>query len=411
MIYFLRDIENNSLFDWEFLLKDINSTLTYNPYCKFLDYYTVFKNIITSLLLDEEIILLDSDFSENELINLTGHFSFDDFIKPINIGNKLSVSSKDELIQKLCSPHENWKITLFTSGTTGLPKKVSHNFKSITRFVKISERSRENIWGFAYNPTHMAGVQVFFQSLLNGNSIVRLFGLKTIDIYNEISINQITHISATPTFYRLLLPCTEKFPSVRRITSGGEKFNDNTYKQIVEIFPNALFKNVYALTEAGTLFASHNDIFSVRSEYEQFLQIANNELLIHSSLIGYTEKKIDEWYNTGDVIEIVSQKPLKFRFINRKNEMINVGGYKVNPHEVEEAILSLTGIKNVRVFPKVNSVIGSIICCEVVTSNNKITEYDIRRFLQFKIQEFKIPRIILFVEELTTTRTGKLKRN
>lgn len=411
MNIFLKDIDNDRLVTWDFLIDDINNTSIYNPYCKSADYYTVFKQIILSLLKDEEIILLDSDFTESELTNLTGHSDFREFIKPVDKSKVLILGNQKELIAKLSNSHENWKITLFTSGTTGIPKKVSHDFKSITRFAKVTERNKESIWGFAYNPTHMAGIQVFFQALLNGNSIIRLFGLDTKDIYTEIKNNGITHISATPTFYRLLLPCSETFPSVERITSGGEKFNVKTFKQLNEIFPNAKITNVYASTEAGTLFASQNDIFSVRPEYESLIHIENNELLIHSSLMGSTETNIDEWYNTGDVIEIVSQKPLKFRFVNRKSEIINVGGYKVNPLEVEEAILALTGIKNVRVYSKSNSVLGNIICCEVVASSNQITESSIRTFLQSKIQEFKIPRIIRFIEELSTTRTGKLKRN
>ena len=411
MNIFLKDIDNERLVTWDFLIDDIIKTSIYNPYCKSADYYTVFKQIILSLLIDEEIILLDSDFSESELINLTGHSDFTEFIKPVDKSKVPILGNQKELIEKLSNPSENWKITLFTSGTTGIPKKVSHDFNSITRFVKVTERNEKSIWGFAYNPTHMAGIQVFFQALLNGNSIIRLFGLDTKDIYTEINNNEITHISATPTFYRLLLPCNETFPSVERITSGGEKFNEKTFKKLNQVFPNAKITNVYASTEAGTLFASQNDIFSVRPEYESLIHFENNELLIHSSLMGRTETNIDEWYNTGDVIEIVSKNPLKFRFVNRKSEMINVGGYKVNPLEVEEAILTLSGINNVRVYPKQNSVLGNIICCEVVANSNQITESSIRTFLQSKIQEFKIPRIIRFVEELSTTRTGKLKRN
>jgi acyl-coenzyme A synthetase/AMP-(fatty) acid ligase len=411
MNIFLKDIDNEKLVTWDNLIDDITNTSIYNPYCKSADYYTVFKRIILSLLIDEEIILLDSDFTESELINLTGHSDYAEFIKPVDKRTVSVIANKKELIEKLCNSSKNWKITMFTSGTTGIPKKVSHDFKSITRFVKVSERNEKSIWGFAYNPTHMAGIQVFFQALLNGNSIVRLFGLNTKDIYTEIKNNEITHISATPTFYRLLLPFSETFPSVERITSGGEKFNEKTFKQLNEIFPNAKITNVYASTEAGTLFASQNDIFSVRPEYESLIHIENNELLIHRSLMGSTGIIVDEWYNTGDVIEIVSQKPLKFRFVNRKSEMINVGGYKVNPLEVEEAILALSGINNVRVYSKLNSVLGNIICCEVVTNSSQITESSIRTYLQSKIQEFKIPRIIRFVDELSTTRTGKLKRN
>ncbi|WP_154855387.1 AMP-binding protein [Cyclobacterium xiamenense] len=410
MNIFLKDIGNDRLVTWDYLIDDINNSSIYNSYCKSPDYYTVFKQIILTLLIDEEIILLDSDFTESELINLTGYSDFEEFIKPVDKSKIPILNNQKELLKKLNNSPRNWKITLFTSGTTGTPKKVCHDFKSITRFVKATERNKKSVWGFAYNPTHMAGIQVFFQALLNGNTIIRLFGLNTKDIYTEITNNAITHISATPTFYRLLLPYNGTVPSVERITSGGEKFNEKTFKQLNQVFPNAKITNVYASTEAGSLFASKNDIFSLRPEYESLVHFENNELLIHKSLMGRTETSIGEWYKTGDVIEIVSHKPLKFRFVNRKSEMINIGGYKVNPLEVEEAISTLKGINNVRVYSKPNSVLGNIVCCEVVANRDQVTEISIRKFLQSKIQEFKIPRLIQFVDSLSTTRTGKLKR-
>ncbi|MGQ9847774.1 MAG: ANL family adenylate-forming protein, partial [Bacteroidales bacterium] len=370
-----------------------------------------FKHIILSLLIDEEIILLDSDFTESELIKLTGHSNYDKFVKSVDKSLVSIITDKNTLIRKLSIPKENWKITLFTSGTTGIPKKVSHNLKSITRFVKISEHNKKSIWGFAYNPTHMAGIQVFFQALTNGNTIIRLFGLNTKLIYDEIRNNNITHISATPTFYRLLLPCNESFPSVERITFGGEKFNEKTMIQLRAIFPNAKITNVYASTEAGTLFASENDIFTIKSDFEHLIRVENGELLIHNSLMGDSDIKIEEWYKTGDLIEIISTKPLKFRFISRKSDIINVGGYKVNPLEVEEVILTLPGVKHAHVYSKSNSVLGNVICCDLVCDNKELNELSIRKYLQSKIQEFKIPRIFRFVDELSITRSGKIKRS
>ena len=300
---------------------------------------------------------------------------------------------------------------MYSSGSTGIPKKVKHSFKSITRFVKISERNAKSVWGFAFNPSHMAGVQVFFQALLNGNTIIRLFDLPANDIKRSIKENKITHISATPTFYSMLLPCDDSFPSVLRVTSGGEKYNSKTTSQLSLLFPNAKLTNVYATTETGTLLASENDIFRIKPEYEHLIRIENNELIINNVLMGNSDFSFDEWYRTGDIIEVVANVPLKFRFVSRKSEVINTGGYKVNPLEVEEAIMEIPNIKNVRVYSRPNSILGNIVCCDVVCDNDLIDELWIRTFLQKRIQEFKIPRFIRFVEKIAVSRTGKTKRN
>lgn len=411
MELFFADIGSNTTISWEELLRDLNRSTTYNPYCYHSDFYEIFKHIILSLLLEEELILLDSDFSDEEVEKLTGRSNFSSFTKIIDPRKLPVISLKNELISKIKNTGPQWNITLFTSGTTGLPKKVKHTFQSLNRFVKITEKNTDDVWGFAYNPTHIAGIQVFFQALLNGNSIIRLFGLSTDLVFNSIEQYGITHISATPTFYRLLCPINKIFPNVVRITVGGEKFDEKTIDKLKPAFPNSKITNVYASTEAGTLFAAKGDVFTVKAEMEEFVKIENNQLFIHKYMMGLTENKINSWYNTGDIVEIVSENPLQFRFVSRKNEMINVGGYKVNPNEVEEVIRTINGISDVRVFAKSNSVLGNIICCEIVKFDENLDEAKIRSFLQTQLQEYKIPRFIKFVNELSTTRTGKIKRN
>lgn len=395
---------------WDTLIDDILETTFYNKYCYTHDYYSIFKSIIISLLLNEEIIVLDNDFTDDELRKLIGEA---DVLERtiIKNGQFQDISSKKDLLREIKKVSESWRLTLFTSGTTGLPKKVSHSFQSITRFVKISNNHEGNIWGLAFNPTHIAGIQVFFQALLNGNSIIRLFGLSKEEIFRSINHYQITNISATPTFYRLLLPHTNKYDSVLRITSGGEKFDNKLAEQINQIFRNAKITNVYASTEAGTLFASSGGVFSVKPDLERLIMIDDGELKIHKSLLGRADTFVDEWYNTGDLVDVKSQSPLSFTFVSRKNEMINVGGYKVNPHEVEEAIRSICQVKDAIVYSKSNSILGNIILSEVVRANNEIDEAQIRLILKSKLQEYKIPRIIKFVENLSVTRTGKISRS
>ena len=409
MDYFYIDISKNQHITWDVLINDLHNTHEYNTYCYNNDFYIVFKQILLSLLLEKDIVLLDSDFSHDEIIRLIGKTSIGNK-QTLSIDRLLSITSKKDLVDEIKNVSGNWSLTLFTSGTTGIPKKIKHSFQSITRFIKTSNNSFANIWGFAYNPTHMAGILVFFQALLNENTIVRLFGLTNSDIFKSIDYFQITNISATPTFYRLLMPHSNSYSSVKRITLGGEKFDEKIAEQLKAVFPKSKITNIYASTEAGSLFAANNNVFSVKPEMQDYVKILDGELLIHKFLMGNTEFLQDDWYYTGDVVHIISNDPLQFTFINRKNEMINVGGYKVNPVEVEEIIRNINNVKNARVFSKKNSVLGNLLICEVIKTSKDLDEKTIRLILQTKLQEYKIPRIFKFVEEISTTRTGKVKR-
>ncbi len=90
--------------------------------------------------------------------------------------------------------------------------------------------------------------------------------------------------------------------------------------------------------------------------------------------------------------------------------MINVGGYKVNPLEVEEYIRSIPKVLDAKVYSKKNSILGNIVCCDVIRENEDLTEAALRDFLQTKLQEYKIPRMIKFVDDIKITRTGKISR-
>jgi acyl-coenzyme A synthetase/AMP-(fatty) acid ligase len=91
--------------------------------------------------------------------------------------------------------------------------------------------------------------------------------------------------------------------------------------------------------------------------------------------------------------------------------MINTGGYKVNPTEVEHSLRQIKEIADAFVFGKKNSLLGNIVSCEIISLDKSLTEKQIRQFLQLKLQEFKIPRIIKFVDKINSTRTGKISRN
>jgi acyl-coenzyme A synthetase/AMP-(fatty) acid ligase len=392
-------VDDNRSFTYGDLLVSLSSIRQFPKYCINNDPYTIFVTIILSIINRKSIVILDYDFSKNEIEDLIG--TTDNLENEYK--NTCSVDDIEQLISELRNnPDSN--ISLFTSGTTGIPKKVVHTISSLTRAVQVTAKHKDDVWGFAYNPSHIAGLQVFFQAIMSGNTMINLFKKDQENIAVFIDKYKITHLSATPTFFRLLKH--DIFESVKRITSGGERLDSDTEIKIQKIFPKAKLRNVYATTESGTLFSSAGEYFTIIPELRDLIKIVDNEIVIHSSLV----KVLDfdkEWYYSGDMVDIISPDPLKFEFIARKDDMINIGGMKVNPNEVEDVIYSIEGVKDVCVYSQENSVTSNILCADVIS---ELSEREIRILLKNKLQPYKIPRIINNVEELKLTRTGKKKR-
>lgn len=388
-------------------LIDIKSLNDDSHYIYEKDTYIFFVKFAKKLINNEDFLILDGDFSANEISSLVkeDHSAFKS-----NIGTEFN--SIEEFINLLSNSKS--KIDIFTSGTTGNPKKVTHIISSLTRSVKKGERFEKDIWGFAYNPTHMAGLQVFFQSLLNKNTLIDLFKKERSNILNDIEKYQISNISATPTFYRLLLPFVTEFNSVKRITFGGEKSDSSLYSKVKKIFPNAKISNIYASTEIGALLNSEGEFFIIPRDLSDKIKILDNELCVESSLLGISDNItfIDNFYHTGDIVEFFDENETLFKFISRKSDYVNVGGYKVNLGEIENEILKIEGVNLVSVSSKPNSVLGNIIIANIVKSNDieNLNEQYIRNELSKNLQDFKIPRKINFVSELNYNRTGKLNK-
>lgn len=401
-------IDNDNIYSYENLLSDINNSNSYIPMFRTNSLYEYFKNLIFALSQNQPLILIDSDITDKEL-EIMG-------LKDVNISTKtkgIQLGSSEELINKVIESKS--EITIFTSGTTGQPKKVIHSIETLTRSVRKADKYKNQNWLFAYNPTHMAGLQVFFQAFSNENTLINVFNKNRTFIFDVIEKYNATHISATPTFYRLLLPADKEFNNVQRVTLGGEKSSSELYRNIQKLFPNAKLNNIYASTEAGSLFAAKGENFQIPENIkDKFIINEENELLIHKSLLGKSDSFTfsGEYYNTNDIVEWIDKEKGLFRFISRKNELINVGGYKVNPNEVEEAIYQIPGIEQVVVYGKSNSILGSILCADVCLYEGiELTELQIRQFLTGKLQDFKIPRRIKFVDSFKLTRTGKIKRS
>ena len=289
-------------------------------------------------------------------------------------------------------------IEFTTSGTTGEPKKIKHSYNFITKNIKINSKYNNIVWGLTYPSNKLAGSQVILQAYLNKGFIVNLFGKPLSEIPYFIIKYNITHLSATPTFYRLLLDGNTIFDKVQQVTFGGETVDSQTIKLVSKHFPNAQIRNIYASTEHGTLFTSNKDYFEYSEKLSTLVQIRNNEILIYHN---------NKWVNTGDLVEWVDET--KFRIIGRNTSMINIGGYNVNPIKVETQLNSLDYISNSYVYKSPNSVIGNIVVADIVV-NQEINKSTIKKDLKSSLLPYEIPMKINIVESLQITDTGKISR-
>lgn len=400
-------IDDEKTYTYTDLRDSLNSASLYYPLFKTKDIYAYFVNLIKALAASKPLVLLDSDLNPSEIDGVD-----ESQVNKAETCEHFAYASMDDMVAAL--QQSTSEITIFTSGTTGQPKKVVHTVHTLTRSVRLGEKYRGQVWAYAYNPTHMAGLQVFFQAFENLNTLINVFNKQRAKVYELIAKFSVTHISATPTFYRLLLPFETAYESVIRVTLGGEKSDQHLYDSIVKIFPSAKINNVYASTEAGSLFAAKGDCFQIPERIRDKFTVVDDELLIHKSLLGRSDsfKFEGDYYHSGDLIEWVDKEIGLFRFKSRKNELINVGGYKVNPSEVEDVISALNGVKLVLVYGKANSVLGNVLCADIqLEEGTLLTNVDIKKALASQLQDFKIPRRIKFVEKFELTRTGKLKRS
>jgi len=320
-----------------------------------------------------------------------------------NLTNDNKVKDWNDLIDVLKIQNQN--IELFSSGTTGEPKTIHQSFQNMIRNVKISDENY--IWGMFYHPTRMAGYQVLFQSLLNKNTLVNMFGYDFKAIQNRLIKYNITHISATPTLYKMILGPT--FESVKQITFGGEGSTKDFHHKISKYFPNAKVKNIYASTEGGSLFASNGDLFHIPSKYIDKIKIVENEIHLHKDIVGESSSILldGNWYNTGDLVEFITEKD--FRIVGRSSNVVKIAGYNVNLESVELKIQKLEGVKLCRVFSKENSVLGNILISNIILEKG----YDfkeIKNKIKQNLEKFEIPTKIKEVESIQMSENGKIKR-
>ena len=317
---------------------------------------------------------------------------------------------------------------LATSGTTGVPKLVSHSLASLVRTTKVRQPTgQEPRWGLLYDYTRFAGLQVLLQAVLAGSRLIA----PPVDVPLRTKIAHLaaegcTHLSATPTMWRkiAMTPEARELP-LRQITLGGEIADDRILNSLAAMYPTARVVHIYASTEAGVGFSVKDRQSGFPTSYLDdppegvALRIADGRLFIKNTAVrsSYVGTDIgfgteDGWIETGDNVTV---KGGRVHFLGRASGLINVGGDKVYPEEVETILMSHSDVHAARVFGRASSIMGTVVAAEVVLNHPPGDGTEMRRelkkFLGMRLAPAKVPAIINFVEDLALNATGKVSRD
>jgi acyl-CoA synthetase (AMP-forming)/AMP-acid ligase II len=320
-------------------------------------------------------------------------------------------------------PPQHAPVLILTTGTTGSQKGARHDWQRLASGVRAPDFIPGVRWLLAYNLNQFAGVQIMLHALASRATLVVPSSRRADDVISAIRDQGVTHISGTPTFWRLLVDCLRSDSGeglgLEQITLGGEAAPERLIEQLTEMFPNARLSHVYAGTEVGSVVSVRDgrsglplSVLDRDASAEVRLRIVDDELEVRSSvgMLGYHNAGDShaEWRRTGDLVEVRGDR---IHFVGRTTEIINVGGAKVHPLPVEELVCSVTGVRLAAVYGRPNPVTGQIVAVDVVAeagAEGADLEERIRAACEM-LPAAGRPRRIRFVDELET-RGSKLLR-
>ena len=331
-------------------------------------------------------------------------------------------SSADHQLYGQLRRRQHPGLVLFSSGSTGKSKAIVHDFSKLLEKFKKPRKSMRTIPFLLFD--HIGGINTLFYTLSNTGCIVSVQDRSPVSVCRAIGKHKVELLPTSPTFINLLI-LSEAFQrydisSLKTITYGTEPMPQSTLKRIHQLLPNVRLQQTYGLSELGILRSKSRDSgslsFKIGGEGFQ-TRIVNGTLWIRadSAMLGYLNAldPFDEngWFNTGDAVEVDGDY---IRILGRESEIINVGGEKVYPVEVEGVLQQIEGVEDVTINGEPNPITGQIVKAQVkLNSDETIEEFRkrMRRFCRDKLPNYKIPQKVVFTDkEMYGERFKKVRR-
>lgn len=320
---------------------------------------------------------------------------------------------------------------MLTSGTSGVPKIVGHTLEGLCGAIAAegAPRGAPPVWATFYDIRRYGGLQIFLRAIVGGGSMVLSEPTEALaDHVVRLSARGVSQISGTPSHWRKLLmsgAAAEFAP--RYVRLSGEIADQAVLDGLKAAFPAASIGHAYASTEAGVGFAVNDGLegFPVdiigESRNGVEMKIVDGSLRIRSTrtahaYIGRSAAPLtdpDGFVDTGDMVELRGER---YHFVGRRGGIINIGGLKVHPEEIEAVINGQADVRMSRAKSRRSPITGAIVVADVILTEGTVPsrEKEIRDQIfercRAQLASHKVPAVIRFVPTLDVTPAGKLAR-
>ena len=341
----------------------------------------------------------------------------------VQILEEPQTSERYELVSRLVGQGRAGLI-LFSSGSTGVPKAMIHDLDNLIDSYR-NKKGKNLVFLIFLMFDHIGGLNTLLNCLAMGVTMVFPEDRNPESVARLIEKYKVNVLPASPTFLNLLLISGAQehydLSSLRMITYGTEPMPDSLLVKLKATFERVKFLQTFGTSETGitqTSSKSSTSTYIKIDDPETEYKIVEGELWLRSKtqIMGYLNFSMerfteDGWFKTGDMVETTEDGYIKI--VGRNKEIINVGGEKVLPSEVESVLFQMPGVLDCLVYPESNPITGQMVVAKMLFKESvkpSEAKKQVTEFCKTRLAKYKIPVKVVLMTESEYSERFKKKR-
>lgn len=330
--------------------------------------------------------------------------------------------STNDLIATLRSTGEAGLLIL-SSGSSGKPKVIVHNLSKLFSQLDNKNKPLNTIAFLLFD--HIGGLNTLWRTLINGGTIIMSESRTPKAICQVVAEHRVQALVTSPSFLNLLLlsQLHEQYDlsSLKVINYGSEPMPEFLLKKLVMLLPHIRFSQAYGMSELGVInmrSKSSDSLLIKLSDASAKIRVKDGmlEVLSHSSMLGYLNAPSpftdDGWLKTDDHVEVDGDY---IRILGRRSEIINVGGEKVYPAEIEDVLMAMDEVADAVVVAEQNAMLGNIVKAKIKVMDGyefKLVKQRVRQHCRQTLPLYKVPqRIEPLLGRVHSARFKKIRQH